>query len=224
MTPDVILAAYAQGIFPMAQSAQARDVDWYCPQQRGQLSIPALHVPKKLKSCIRKMHINDTPYEIVIDHDFRAVIEACAAQTDMREQTWINRDIIDVFCTLSELGYAHSVACFQNGEMVGGLYGVSLGGAFFGESMFSRVSQASKVCLVHLAARLWRCGYSVLDTQFVNDHLMQFGVYEIDYDDYIKALEQALLHKPLGFAALMETETALMASYFEMQKTLAGSP
>lgn len=192
LTPELLLAAYAEGFFPMAQDAAADHVEWYCPQRRGQISISDIHISKKLKKAVTRMEIGGIPYEITINQCFDDVMKACAQQRLERPVTWINDEILKAYSGLHEIGHAHSVECWQGGEMVGGLYGVSIGAAFFGESMFSTVSDASKVSLVHLVARLWHAGFEILDTQYVNDHLMQFGVYEVEFDDYMVQLSQTL--------------------------------
>lgn len=192
MTPELLLSAYMQGLFPMAESGNSPYVQWICPQMRGQLSIENMHVPRRLAKSVRGMKLGGKPYEIYIDRDFRGVIEACAEIEESRNETWINQKIIDAYCKLNEIGYAHSVECYQDGKLVGGLYGVSIGGVFCGESMFSRARDASKVALVHLVARLCRAGYQILDTQFINDHLEQFGVYEIPHEEYMEMLKSAL--------------------------------
>ena len=176
LNPKTLLHAYANGLFPMAESAEASDLHWYDPEYRGILPLDEFHVPRKLRRTVRK-----GVFEVRVDSAFRAVMEGCAAA---RPTTWINREILDIYCRLHELGHAHSVESWKDGTLVGGLYGVSLGGAFFGESMFSLATDASKVALVHLVARLRRGGFSLLDTQFVTDHLSQFGALEIPRDDY----------------------------------------
>ncbi len=192
ITSEILLLAYSQGLFPMAKDAQATDIAWYCPELRGQLSITDMHIPRRLKKSIRQMRIGGKPYEIRINHSFEHVINACAKQNETRTETWINAQIIDAYCKLHMEGYAHSVECWQDDEIVGGLYGIAMGGAFFGESMFSTVSDASKVCLIHLVARLGHAGFKILDTQFTNDHLEQFGVYEIPHDEYMEQLKPVL--------------------------------
>ncbi len=214
LTPEILLAAYSQGLFPMADSANSQYVHWFCPEKRGQISIPDMHIPRSLKKSVRQMKIKGQPYEIRINADFKGVIESCAAVTDGRTETWINSQIIEAYCKLHELGYAHSVECWQDDEMVGGLYGIAIGGAFFGESMFSRKTNASKVALVHLVARLYHAGYEILDTQFTNDHLEQFGVYEISHQDYMKLLEPALA-KNCVFDFKDITERDLIKLYFD---------
>lgn len=187
LTPGLILQAYSQGLFPMADRASDTEVHWVCPEKRGQLSIGGMHVSRSLKRLVRRF-----PFEIRVDHDFAGVMKACAAETADRSETWINGPIYDVFCELHEMGYAHSVECWRGDELVGGLYGLAIGQVFCGESMFSRESNASKIALVHLAARLHAGGFQILDTQFVNDHLTQFGVYEVSHEDYCAALVPAL--------------------------------
>ncbi len=192
LTADILLAAYSQGIFPMADDAQSEFVHWVCPEMRGQLSITGLHVPRRLKKVVRQMRLKGRFYEIKINSDFEAVMRCCGEQTRERQETWINDQIITAYTDLHKMGHAHSVECWQDGALIGGLYGVAIGGAFFGESMFSRQSGASKVALVHLAARLYHTGYKVLDTQFTNPHLEQFGIYEVPHQDYIENLQSVL--------------------------------
>ncbi len=214
ITPDLLLAAYSNGLFPMADNAKCEQIGWYCPEIRGQLSIPNMHIPRRLKKNIRQMKIGGKPYEIRINTDFKHVINACAKQTQSRPETWINKQIIETYCKLHEQGYAHSLECWQNNEMVGGLYGIAIGGAFFGESMFSTVHNSSKVSLVHLAARLGYAGFEILDTQFTNSHLEQFGVYEISHKDYMKRLEPAL-HKKCNFNIDNIEEFQLVKNYLD---------
>lgn len=212
LTPELLLSAYTQGIFPMAENANTQYVHWVCPEMRGQLSIDNMHVPKRLKKTVRQMKISGCPYEIRINTSFDEVIQACAEETGGRQETWINQKIIEAYCTLHERGHAHSVECWQEGELCGGLYGLAIGGAFFGESMFSRRRDTSKVSLVHLVARLKHAGYEILDTQFINPHLEQFGVYEIPHEEYIEQLEK-LLEKPCIFDLTDQTERQLVHDY-----------
>ncbi len=193
LTLNDILNAYANGLFPMAERAADEEFYWYDPPRRGQLSIANLHIPKRLEKTVRQ-----APYEVRIDTAFADVIDGCAASKQGREQTWINRPIRDMFIALHEAGFTHSVECWHAGQLVGGLYGLALGGAFMGESMFSTARDASKIALVHLCARLWKGGFTVLDTQFINDHLKQFGVYEISKEEYLQHLHSAL-HKRCDF-------------------------
>jgi len=185
-TADVI-AAYQCGLFPMAESRETDVFYWYDPPLRGQLPIATLHIPERLRRTVLKF-----PYEIKIDTAFEEVIDGCAAAAKNRPETWINKGIRDLFIALHKAGHAHSLESWQDGKLVGGLYGMSLGGAFMGESMYSTARDASKIALVHLCARLWQGGFSVLDTQFVNPHLKQFGVYEIPREEYLQKLRKAL--------------------------------
>lgn len=190
LTPELMLGAYAVGLFPMAADAEDEDLQWYDPDPRGVLPLQAFHLPRRLRRTVLSGR-----FDVTVDQDFPAVMKGCAAPAPGREQTWINSEIFRLFCALHEMGYAHSVECRQNGELVGGLYGVALGGAFFGESMFSRVTDASKVALVHLVARLRLSGFMVLDTQFGTDHLTRFGGVEILAAEYKTTLERAV-HMP----------------------------
>ncbi|GAL97293.1 leucyl/phenylalanyl-tRNA--protein transferase [Acetobacter tropicalis NRIC 0312] len=195
LTPELMLGAYAVGLFPMAANAEDEDLQWYDPDPRGVLPLQAFHLPRRLRRTVLSGR-----FDVTVDQDFPAVMKGCAAPAPGREQTWINSEIYRLFCALHEMGYAHSVECRQNGELVGGLYGVALGGAFFGESMFSRVTDASKVALVHLVARLRLSGFMVLDTQFGTDHLTRFGGVEIPAAEYKTTLERAV-HMPLCWQA-----------------------
>ncbi|OUI85941.1 leucyl/phenylalanyl-tRNA--protein transferase [Acetobacter tropicalis] len=190
LTPELMLGAYAVGLFPMAADAEDKDLQWYDPDPRGVLPLQAFHLPRRLRRTVLSGR-----FDVTVDQDFPSVMKGCAAPAPGREQTWINSEIYRLFCALHEMGYAHSVECRQNGELVGGLYGVALGGAFFGESMFSRVTDASKVALVHLVARLRLSGFMVLDTQFGTDHLTRFGGVEIPAAEYKTTLERAV-HMP----------------------------
>lgn len=183
LTVTDILNAYRSGYFPMADRGDADEIYWYDPAVRGQLSIESLHIPKRLQQTVLRF-----PFEVRIDTDFAAVIDACAHSTHDRPQTWINAGIRDMFVALHKAGHAHSIECWRNGKLAGGLYGLAIGGLFSGESMFSRARDASKIALVHLCARLRKGGFKILDTQFVNDHLKQFGVYEISREHYKAAL------------------------------------
>jgi leucyl/phenylalanyl-tRNA--protein transferase len=187
LSPELLLRAYAAGIFPMAEHADDRNLAWFDPPLRGILPLDPFQVPKRLRRTVRQGR-----FEVRADTEFRTVMEACRESTDERPTSWINDTIVDSYCRLNELGFAHSVECWEDGELVGGLYGVALGGAFFGESMFQRRTDASKVALVHLAARLVTGGYSLLDTQFVTPHLLQFGAIEIPRETYRALLDGAL--------------------------------
>ncbi|MEM9421446.1 MAG: leucyl/phenylalanyl-tRNA--protein transferase [Pseudomonadota bacterium] len=187
LTTDLLLQAYRIGYFPMAEDRFARDVFWVRPEMRGILPLEHFHIPRSLKKVVRQDR-----FEVKVDTAFAAVMEGCAMPQTEREQTWINRQILDAYVELNAQGHAHSVESWHDGELVGGLYGVSIGGVFFGESMFSTVTNASKVALVHLVARLKAGGYRVLDTQFQNDHLVQFGTEEIPAREYQARLDGAL--------------------------------
>ncbi len=187
ITPDLMLRAYRAGLFPMAETRAGERIYWLDPEQRGILPLKNFHLPRRL----RRTAISG-PYEVVADHDFAATIAACAAAAPGREDTWINTEIERLFGDLHRLGHAHSIESWQDGKLVGGLYGVVLGGVFFGESMFSRARDASKVALVHLVARLRLGGFRLLDTQFVTRHLAQFGAVEIPRDEYKTLLARAV--------------------------------
>ncbi len=184
LSPQLLLHAYANGLFPMAESAHSAELLWFDPEYRGILPLDSFHVPHKLRRTVRR-----GVFEVRVNTVFRTVMEGCAAA---RATTWINQEILDLYCRLHQNGHAHSVESWLKGTLVGGLYGVSLGGAFFGESMFSLVTDASKVALIHLVARLRRGGFSLLDTQFVTGHLSQFGAIEIPRDEYRWMLYEAI--------------------------------
>lgn len=187
LTPQLLLGAYASGIFPMAESRHDPDLYWIDPDVRGIIPLDRFHIPRRLRKTVRA-----TPFEIRCNDDFIGTVRGCAEPQGDRPETWINDEIEQLYNALHEMGFAHSVECWHDGELVGGLYGVSLGGAFFGESMFSRARDASKVALCHLAARLDAAGFVLLDSQFVTDHLIQFGAIEIERSDYKQRLAAAL--------------------------------
>lgn len=187
ITPEILLRAYAGGVFPMAESADDPGLFWVEPEIRGVIPLDAFHLPGRLRRTVRSDR-----FEIRIDHAFEPVIAACAESRPDREETWINWRIRALFGELFALGYAHTVECWREDRLVGGLYGLSLGGAFFGESMFHRETDASKVALVHLVARLRRGGYRLLDAQFQTAHLAQFGTRELSREAYRILLEQAI--------------------------------
>jgi leucyl/phenylalanyl-tRNA---protein transferase len=190
LTPDLLLAAYAAGVFPMAESADDPELFWIDPRRRGILPLDAFHVPHKLRRVVRQ-----GSFEIHCDTAFEEVIRGCAEATEKRPNTWINDEIVRLYAALFDRGAAHSVEAWQDGTLVGGLYGVSFGAAFFGESMFSRATDASKVALVHLAARLRIGGYRLLDTQFLTPHLARFGGVEITRARYHRLLADALTYR-----------------------------
>ncbi len=182
LTPEVLLSAYRSGVFPMGDDVTGA-VHWYAPDPRGILPLDDFHVPRTLRRTVRQ-----APFEVSTDRDFEAVIRACAD----RERTWITEEIIGVYGALHRRGHAHSVECRQGGRLVGGLYGVSLGGAFFGESMFHRVTDASKVAFVHLVRRMRQRGFVLLDTQYTTPHLERFGAVEISRATYERRLARAV--------------------------------
>jgi len=204
--PDHLLNAYRAGLFPMAEDGVEDSYYWIDPEFRGLLPIHTLHVPRRLRKTVRQ-----GVFEVRVDCAFGDVIRACAETSEGRNGTWINKTIINAFIELHRLGHAHSIECWQDGKLVGGLYGLSLGGIFFGESMFSRVRDASKVALVHLAARLWRGGYVLLDTQFINDHLEQFGAYELPRQEFLHLLQPAIKAKADFYCAPVWADVKTMA-------------
>ncbi len=187
LTPELLLRAYAAGIFPMSESRDDPAIFWVDPKVRGILPLETFHVPKRLRRTVRSR-----AFEVRCDTAFEAVIMACAETNRGRRNTWINDTIIDAYTALHRLGFAHSVESWLDGELAGGLYGVSIGGVFCGESMFSHVTGASKVALVHLVARLRLGGFVLLDVQFATDHLKRFGAVEIPAREYLIRLERAL--------------------------------
>lgn len=203
ITPQVLLKAYSCGIFPMAESADDPALYWIEPQQRGVLPLNGLHIPRRLLRTVRT-----TPFEVRVDSDYDGVIDGCAAPRAGRMSTWINTRIRSLYRELFDLGACHTVEVWDGNKMVGGLYGVALKSAFFGESMFSTERDASKIALVHLAARLIRGGFTLLDTQFVTDHLRQFGTIELDRMTFQRELEIAL-EKDADFYALSRDATGL---------------
>jgi leucyl/phenylalanyl-tRNA---protein transferase len=188
ITPEVLLKAYACGIFPMAESAEDPALYWIEPERRGLIPLDAFRVPTRLARTLRADR-----FTVIADRNFDAVIDACAEPRPGRSRTWINTRISALYRKLHRRGHCHSIEVYQGDELVGGLYGVNLGRAFFGESMFHRARDASKVALVHLVARLKAGGFQLLDTQFVTDHLKIFGATEVSRRQYHKLLEAALV-------------------------------
>lgn len=184
---DLLLKAYASGVFPMADSADDPEVFWVRPESRGVVPLDGFHVPKSLAKVVRQGR-----FEIAFDRDFSGVIDGCAEVRDVRRSTWINGPIREAYGRLFERGNCHTVEAWREGRLVGGLYGVSLGRAFFGESMFSRETDASKVCLVYLVQRLRERGFILLDTQFTTEHLKRFGAVDVPRRKYERMLEEAL--------------------------------
>ncbi|HZH09809.1 MAG TPA: leucyl/phenylalanyl-tRNA--protein transferase [Microvirga sp.] len=190
ITPEILLKAYAAGIFPMAEDANDPSLFWVEPRERGIIPLETFHVPKRLARTVRS-----DEFEVRVDQDFEAVIAGCAAPAVDREKTWINRRIRELYGQLFDAGFCHTVEVYRDDRLVGGLYGVRLKGAFFGESMFHTERDASKVALVHLVARLKRGGFTLLDTQFVTSHLAQFGAIEIPRRNYKQMLRTAMEHE-----------------------------
>ena len=194
ITPEILLRAYSIGLFPMAEAADDPEIFWVDPEMRGILPLDAFHVSKSLQKTVRKK-----PFDIRFDTDFEGVIALCAQPADDRPSTWINETIRKLYRELHHMGHAHSVEAYDGDELVGGLYGVSLGAAFFGESMFSRRTDASKICLVHLVERMKARGFVLLDTQFTTEHLKTFGAIDVPKDDYLKLLHAAVNSPHLEF-------------------------
>lgn len=188
ITPQVLLKAYSVGLFPMAEDAHDPTLYWVEPEMRGIIPLAAFHVPKSLAKVVRQQR-----YEITFNVAFGPVIRACAEPAPGRQKTWINRTILELYTDLHRLGHAHSVEAWDDDQLVGGLYGVTLGRAFFGESMFSRRPDASKVSLVHLVERLRQRGFVLLDTQFTTEHLKRFGAIDVPRADYEGLLAEALI-------------------------------
>ena len=187
ITPEIVLRAYAEGLFPMAERRDDPALYWVSPEQRGIIPLDAFHVSRRLARTVRSDR-----FHVSVDTAFGDVMRACAAPAKDREETWINDEILLLYTALHSSGHAHSLECRRQGRLVGGLYGVRLGGAFFGESMFARETDASKVALVHLVARLRLGGFLLLDAQFLTDHLARFGAVEIPRKAYLARLNEAM--------------------------------
>jgi leucyl/phenylalanyl-tRNA--protein transferase len=195
ITPELVLKAYAYGVFPMAKSRNDTDVFWVQPKLRGVIPLNQFHLSRSLRRTMRR-----GTFRVTVDTDFARVMEGCAESKEGRLDTWINDHIMELFIHLHEAGLAHSVEVWRDDAdgrplLVGGLYGLAMGSAFFGESMFSRVTDASKVALTHLAAILINGGFTLLDTQFITDHLKSFGAIEIPQKEYLAQLGAALARK-----------------------------
>jgi leucyl/phenylalanyl-tRNA--protein transferase len=198
ITADLMLRAYRHGLFPMAETRRGERLYWLDPERRGVLPLDRFHLSRRLARTV----LSDA-FTVTVDQDFAATIQGCASAAPGREDTWINPQIERLFGELHQLGHAHSVETRQDGELVGGLYGVAIGGVFFGESMFSLARDASKVALVHLVARMRLGGFLLLDTQFVTAHLAQFGATELPREEY-KARLAAALDEPARFPAAID--------------------
>ena len=209
LTPETLLRAYAVGMFPMAENRGDTTLYWIDPEKRGVLPLDEFHVPRRLRRTVRRNR-----FQVECNTAFIDVIRACAAPGGRRDESWINDEIVALYTTLNERGHAHSVEAWLDQRLVGGLYGVSLGAAFFGESMFSTVRDASKVALVHLVARLTKGKYSLLDTQFITNHLSQFGAVEMPRSGFRQLLASALDYSstfPVELSKL-ELETFLQST------------
>ena len=187
ITKVLLINAYTNGVFPMAKTKSSNEIFWVDPEKRGIIPLKKFHLSKSLEKTIKS-----SPYVITFDKAFPEVIRACAMATKGRNETWINGQIVTLFETLSNHGLAHSIECWENNKLVGGLYGLALGGVFFGESMFHKSRDASKVALVYLVARLNKGGFKLLDSQFMTKHLKQFGALEITRHEYLKKLKNGL--------------------------------
>jgi leucyl/phenylalanyl-tRNA--protein transferase len=194
ITPELLLRAYSIGMFPMSESADDPELFWVEPDIRGIIPLDGFHVSKSLQKAIRK-----APFDIRFDTAFDQVVAKCAEAAEDRPSTWINQQIKDLYGALHRLGHAHSVEAFEGDELVGGLYGVTLGSAYFGESMFSRRTNASKICLVYLVERLRERGFTLLDTQFTTEHLKTFGAVDIPKEAYGVLLDKAMESETLRF-------------------------
>jgi len=192
LTPEILLRAYAEGLFPMAERRNDPLLYWVSPEKRGIIPLDAFHVPRRLARTVRA-----GPFTVTSDRAFAEVMTACAAPAPGRPESWINDEILRLYTALHAGGHAHSIECWQGGVLAGGLYGVRLGAAFFGESMFSRQRDASKVALVHLVAGLKRGGFTLLDTQFITAHLARLGAIEIPRERYLLKLQDALNREAL---------------------------
>jgi len=187
LTPEMLLSAYAHGIFPMAESAQSNDLFWVDPDERGVIPLDGFHISKSLKKKMRR-----NLFEVRVDTNFMSVISNCAAERRDSADTWINDEIIELYHSLFRAGHCHTVEVWSQDNLVGGLYGIAIGGAFFGESMFHKERDASKIALAHLVDRLNVGGYRLLDTQFITDHLRSLGAVEISRAQYHQNLQRAL--------------------------------
>ncbi|MDR3520544.1 MAG: leucyl/phenylalanyl-tRNA--protein transferase [Acidocella sp.] len=212
LTADLLLRAYRLGMFPMAESRASRALHWLDPEARGVLPLDKFHLPRSLMKTLRS-----GKFSVTADTQFAAIIAACAAARANRPETWINLEIERLFIDLFALGFAHSVEVWADGTLAGGLYGASLGGAFFGESMFSTATDASKIALVHLVARLRLGGFVLLDTQFITAHLTRFGAVEVPRDDYhvllAGAVEIPARFQPIPEPTLLAAEIAAMYAH-----------
>ena len=201
----------------MADTLEPDSITWFNPPRRAVMPIEGMHIPRKLRRLALK-----NPFEVRIDTAFDAVIAACAAPAERRPSTWINDDIISIFSVLHRIGFAHSVECWRDGVLEGGVYGLALGGAFCAESMFSRASGASKIALLHLCARLSAAGFTLLDCQLLNDHTARFGAYEISRAAYLPLLNAALQNScDFSLTGRNPPESALLAEFLKKNLTIS---
>lgn len=207
LTPDQLVRAYSMGVFPMARHRDDARLYWIDPEDRGILPLDSFHLSRSLRKTLRKGE-----FVVRCDSAFEAVMRRCAEPTPERPETWINDEILRLFVELHYLGITHSIEAWRDGELAGGLYGLSLGSAFFGESMFSRVPNASKVALAHLVARLKKGSYTLLDTQFVTEHLAHFGAIEVPRRDYLQMLADALNKRATFYGDLGDDEVLELLS------------
>jgi leucyl/phenylalanyl-tRNA--protein transferase len=215
--PELLLHAYREGIFPMADSADSTYFNFYRPHRRGLLPIKDLHIPKRLQKTLRQM-----PFRITADEAFETVIDSCARTHagTKRDKTWINKGIRDAFVALHEQGHTHSIECWRGKNFVGGIYGLKIGSVFCGESMVSLLTDSSKIALVHMAARLWKGGFTLFDAQFTNPHLEQFGIYEITQNAYEKKIRDDM-NKPAHWTGtLTPTQEKLLLEDYLNNKSL----
>ncbi len=217
LTPELMLRAYASGIFPMAEDADDPYLHWLDPDPRGIIPLDDFHVPKRLRRIIRQQ-----PYDIRADTDFGQVIDRCGPMRPGGERTWLNTGIAAVCRALHRQGFAHSIEAWQGDRLVGGLYGIALGGAFFGESMFSMAENASKIALVHLVARLKAGGFTLLDSQFITAHLQQFGAREISRSSYRRLLADAVRRQGSFASGLSDLgESALVSAFLQSSSQIS---
>jgi len=203
---DLLLKAYAIGVFPMAMSRDDPELHWFDPERRGIIPLDGFHIPRRLIRTLKA-----EPYDIDVDTDFVGVMRACAMPRPGHEETWINDQIVELYCDLFERGHAHSVECRKDGILVGGLYGVSLGAAFFGESMFSTATDASKIALTALVHVLREGGFTLLDTQYLTPHLAQFGAVEVPRAEYRRRLADAIA-RPAAFHSRAPSSCSIVSS------------
>src|SRR6185312_4243263 len=217
LTPEIILRAYAEGVFPMAERRDDPELFWVSPERRGIIPLDAFHISRRLARTVRSDR-----FAVTTDLSFVDVMRECAAPAPGRDESWINAEILRLYTALHVSGYAHSIEARRDGKLVGGLYGVALGAAFFGESMFSRETDASKVALVHLVARLKAGGFQLLDTQFLTAHLARFGTLEIPRPEYMARLQKAIA-RPAYWSAPSGSSTVPSLSVASGDLTLTGA-